>query len=88
MAKYKKKKEKEVKEEFKPSKFYFIAGMLQAIFGFITMLVYFYVLITKVEPIGKWTITLVISILFIYMGITNIKDNKKVIKKNDKKISK
>ena len=77
MAKYKVVKQTKKVEEEKPSKFYFIAGIIQSTFGFLTLLIYLYVLITKVEPIGKWTVSLVIAILFIYIGIENIRDYKK-----------
>jgi len=76
MAKYKVVKKQEEKKVEKPSKFFFIAGIIQAVFGFLTLLVYIAVLIMGTETIGRWTITLVIALLFIYVGIRNIKDYK------------
>lgn len=76
MAKYKVVKKSEQIEDNKPSKFFYISGIIQTFFGILTLLVYIAVLIKGTEIIGKWTVTLVIAILFIYVGIKNIKDYK------------
>lgn len=78
MAKYKVVKKQEETKEKKPSKFFYIAGIIQTFFGILTLLVYIAVLIKGTEIIGKWTVTLVIALLFIYVGIKNIKDYKKI----------
>ena len=78
MAKYKVVKQSEQVEEKRPSKFFYISGIIQTFFGILTLLVYIAVLIKGTEIIGKWTITLVIALLFIYVGIKNIKDYKSI----------
>lgn len=77
MAKFKVVKKQEEKKIEKPSKFFFISGIIQTFFGFLTLLVYIAVLIMGTEIIGRWTITLVIALLFMYVGIRNIMDYKK-----------
>lgn len=78
MAKYKVVKQSEQVEVKGPSKFFYISGIIQTFFGILTLLVYIAVLIKGTEIIGKWTITLVIALLFIYVGIKNIKDYKSI----------
>lgn len=57
------------------------SSIFQIIIGIATMIAYF-IIAASGEPLGRWTVTLILAILFVIIGIINLADWKKANKNN------
>ncbi len=69
-----------IEGKVKMKKWYLFASVLQLILGTAAVVAYFY-LANSGEPTGKWTITLVLAVGYVVLGIIGILDWKKENKK-------
>lgn len=61
------------------SKWYLFSSIFQVIIGIIAIIAYI-VIATVGEPIGKWTVTLILAIAFVIIGVIGIVEWKKANK--------
>lgn len=61
------------------SKWYLFSSVFQVIIGVAAMIAYI-VIAAAGEPLGKWTVTLILAIAFVIMGVIGIAEWKKANK--------
>lgn len=59
-----------------------ISAIFQTIVGICAIIAYIFVAVSG-EPLGKWTITLILAIAFVIMGIVNVFEYLKLNKKQN-----